>query len=95
MDVNIDFFNGIIEEEIYIEKPYGFELHGREYRVCRLKKTLYELKQEPKAWYFSMGFTKSEVDPNLYFILVGENPLILVLYMDYLFLTSAEELIVG
>jgi hypothetical protein len=42
-----------------------------------------------------MGFTKSEADPNLYFILVGTNPLILVLYVDDLFLTGAEELIAG
>jgi hypothetical protein len=42
-----------------------------------------------------MGFTNSEVDPNLYFILVGDNPLILVLYVDDLFITCAEENIVG
>jgi hypothetical protein len=42
-----------------------------------------------------MGFTKSEADPNLYFILVGADPLILVLYVDDLFLTGAEELIAG
>jgi hypothetical protein len=42
-----------------------------------------------------MGFTKSEVDPNLYFILIGEDALILVLYVDELFLTDAEELIAG
>jgi hypothetical protein len=78
MDVKTTFLNGIIEEEVYIEKPQGFEVHGRESHVCRLKKSLYGLKQAPRAWYSridgylqSMGFTKSEVDPNLYFILVG------------------------
>ena len=40
-----------------------------------------------------MGFTKSEVDPNLYFILVGSNPLILVLYIDDLFLIGAKGII--
>ena len=40
-----------------------------------------------------MGFTKSEVDPNLYFILVGEDPFILVLYDDDLFPIGIEELI--
>jgi hypothetical protein len=42
-----------------------------------------------------MGFTKSEADINLYIILVLVYPLILVLYIDYLFLTGAEELIAG
>jgi hypothetical protein len=42
-----------------------------------------------------MGFEKSEVDPNLYYILVGKDPLILVLYVDDLFLTRSENLIEG
>jgi hypothetical protein len=100
MDVKTTFLNGVIEEEVYIEKPQGFEVHGRESHVCRLKKALYGLKQAPRAWYSridgylqSMGFTKSEADPNLYLIQVGEDPLILVLYVDDLFLTGAEKLI--
>jgi hypothetical protein len=40
-----------------------------------------------------MGFTKSEADPKLYFIHIGFDPLILVLYMDDLFLTVIEEII--
>eukprot|EP00253_Pinus_taeda_P025691 PITA_25691 len=40
-----------------------------------------------------MGFTKSEADPNLYFIVIGEEPLILVLYVDDLVITGAEKLI--
>ena len=45
MDVNTAFLNGVIEEEVYIEKPQGFEVYGRESHVCRLKKALYSLKQ--------------------------------------------------
>jgi hypothetical protein len=51
MDVNTTFLNGLIEEEVYVEKPLGFEVHGRESHVCRLKKALYGLKQAPRAWY--------------------------------------------
>jgi hypothetical protein len=40
-----------------------------------------------------MGFTKSEADSNLYYILVKGEPLILVLYVDDLFLTGSEKLI--
>eukprot|EP00253_Pinus_taeda_P007523 PITA_07523 len=40
-----------------------------------------------------MGFTKSEADPNLYYIVIGEEPLILVLYVDDLIITDAERLI--
>jgi hypothetical protein len=40
-----------------------------------------------------MGFTKSEVDSNLYYIIVGGEPLIFVLYVDDLFLIGSERLI--
>jgi hypothetical protein len=42
-----------------------------------------------------MGFTKSEVDPNLFYIFVGTSLLILVLYVNDLFLTGVEKLIAG
>ena len=44
MDVKTTFLNGIIQEEVYVEKPQGFEIHERESRVCRMKKALYRLK---------------------------------------------------
>jgi hypothetical protein len=72
MDVKTIFLNGEIKEEVYVEKPLGFETRDRETHVCRLKKGLYGLKQEPSAWYgridnflMSLGFTKRSADPNL------------------------------
>ena len=50
MDVKTAFFNGVIEEEVCIEKPEGFEIFDSESHVCRLKKALYGLKQAPHAW---------------------------------------------
>jgi hypothetical protein len=94
MDVKTTFLNGVIEEEVYIEQPQGFEVEYRKTRVCRLKKALYKLKQDPRAWYgridsclTSLGFTKSKVDPNLYFKVMNDEPVILLLYVDDLFLT--------
>eukprot|EP00253_Pinus_taeda_P020612 PITA_20612 len=45
MDVKTAFLNGFIQEEVYIEQPQVFEVHGKESHVCRLKKALYGLKQ--------------------------------------------------
>ena len=66
--------------------------------VCKLKKTLYELKQAPRAWYgrrdsflTSLGFTKSKVDPNLYMDIMEDEPFILLMYVDDLFLTRNEK----
>jgi hypothetical protein len=100
MDVKIAFLNGLIQEEVYIEQPLGFEVHGRESHVCKLKKALYGLKQAPRAWYSridaylqQLGFEKSEADPNLYLIVVGKDLLILLLYVDDLFITGVDRLI--
>ena len=97
MDVKTAFLNGIIQEEVYVEHPQSFEIHGRESHVRRVKKALYGLKQAPRAGYSRiksylqrMGFQKSEADLNLYFIMVGDDPLILLLYLDDLFITSGE-----
>ena len=72
MDVKTTFLNRQIEEEVYIEQPEGFELHGTESHVCKLKKSLYGLKQVPRAWYVgidsdlqSLGFSKSIDDSKL------------------------------
>ena len=44
MDVKIAFLNGVVEEEVYVEQPLSFETHDRETHVCKLKKSLYDLK---------------------------------------------------
>jgi hypothetical protein len=44
MDVKTTFLNGVIEEEVYIEKPQGFEVEDKKSHVCKLKKALYGLK---------------------------------------------------
>ena len=38
MDVKTPFLNGVVEEEVYVEKPLGFETRDRESHVCKLKK---------------------------------------------------------
>jgi hypothetical protein len=100
MDVKTTFINGEIEEEVYIKQPNGFVIHENEFHVCRLKKALYGLKQAPRAWYaridehlMRLGFNKSFVDPNLYYKIVNGESLILVLYVDDLFLIGTESLI--
>jgi len=42
-----------------------------------------------------IGFKKSEADPNLYYIVVKGEMLILVVYVDDLFITGATSLIDG
>ena len=51
MDVKTTFLNGVVEEEVYVEKPLGFETHDRDTHVFKLKKALYSFKHAPRTWY--------------------------------------------
>jgi hypothetical protein len=100
MDVKTTFLNGVIEEEVYIEKPQGFEVKDMKSHVCKLKKSLYGLKQAPRSWYgcidsflTSLGFTESKADSNLYLKIMDNELVILLLYVDDLFLTREEKII--
>ena len=64
------------------------------------KKARYGLKQARRAWYARidsyliwLGFSKSHADPNLYYKVVNNATVILLLYVDDLFLTGEESLI--
>ena len=100
MDIKRIFRNGVIEEEVYNEQPQGFETHDKKTHVCKLKKALYGLKQPYRAWYgriddflMILGFTKSKAYSNLYYKVVDDGLMILLLYVDDLFLTGEEKII--
>jgi hypothetical protein len=50
LNVKSAFLNGSIKEEVYMEQPPGFEDKEYPNHVYKLHKTLYELKQAPRAW---------------------------------------------
>lgn len=100
MDVKTTFLNGTIEEEVYIEKLECLKTFDHELHVCRLKRELYGLKQEPHSWFTridnyltGLGFMKSEVNTNLYHIVVEGKFLTIVLYVDDLILIGDDQLI--
>jgi len=73
MEVKLSFLNGDLDEEIYIEKPEGFQLVDNEDYVCRLRNALYGLKKESRYWYSRLdrylqqqGFKKGNAYRNLY-----------------------------
>jgi hypothetical protein len=96
MDVKTAFLHRDLQEEIYMEQPPGY-VQNDSSLVCLLKKSLYGLKQSPRAWYAKMnnfligtGFSRCHYDPNVYTNKVGSHLIMLVLYVDDLILTGSD-----
>ena len=101
MDVKTTFLHGDLEEEIYMKQPEGFMVKGEKELVCKLKKSLYGLKQSPRLWYQKfdtfirgLGFTRRKADHCVYFKLIGDRVSYLVLYMDDMLRVGNEKEII-
>ncbi|KAA0040148.1 UBN2 domain-containing protein [Cucumis melo var. makuwa] len=53
MDVNTVFLNENLDEEVFMDQPEGFMVEGKEHMVCKLKRSIYGLKQASRQWYQS------------------------------------------
>jgi hypothetical protein len=100
MDVKTAFLHGNLEEEIYMKQPEGFVVKGKKELVCKLKKSSYRLKQSPRMWYqkfdtymLGLGFTSKE-DHCVYFKLIGDHLIYLVLYVDDMLLIGNNKEII-
>ena len=69
MDMKKAFLNSNLEEEVYMKQPEGFSSCEGEYLVCKLKKSIYRLKQASLQWYLifheviaSFGFEEIIMD---------------------------------
>jgi len=98
MDVKTAFFNGEFKGEIYMGQPQGFVHQGGEHLVCKLHKSLYGLKQSPRAWnqklnvfIKSIEFMKSEANPSVYVAQVGDVKFFIVVYVDDLILVCNDQ----
>lgn len=99
MDVKSAFLHGTLEENVYVQQPMGYVVKGSEDKVCKLDKSLYRLKQAPRAWfnridsYFvDQGFERSKAE-NTLFIKKGKNVKVLYvnIYVDDLVFTGDDE----
>ena len=57
IDVKTTFLNGDLEENVYMAQPKGFVMEGKERLGCRLKKSIYGLKQASRWWYLKFDQT--------------------------------------
>ena len=100
MDVVSAFLNGDLTEEIYMKQPPGYVQSGKEELVCKLRKSIYGLKQSPRCWneklcnhLKSASFKESGADPCVFIQSEQSNMKIIAVYVDDLILiakTSSE-----
>jgi hypothetical protein len=89
MDVKSAFLNGVIQEEVYVRQPPGFESPKYLDRVYKLSKTLYGLKQASRAWYARLkmfllehGYVMGSVDKTLFTLNHDTDFLLVQIYVD-------------
>jgi hypothetical protein len=98
MDVKTAFLNGNIDEMIYMKQPENFVTGDPKSMVCRLKKSIYGLKQASRQWYLKFhnivsleGFKSNLVDECIYLKFCGSKFIFLVLYVDDILLASNDK----
>jgi hypothetical protein len=89
MYVKSVFLNGVIQEEVYVKQPPGFENPKHTNRVYKLSKVLYGLKQVPRAWYARLktflldhGYVMRSVDKTLFTLKHSNGFLLVQIYVD-------------
>ena len=89
MDVKTAFLNGKLSEEVFMKQPEGFVKEGEKDLVCRLKKSIYGLKQSPRCWNTAldshlkkMKFVQTKADPCIYVFKDKTETVIIAVYVD-------------
>ena len=97
MDITTAFLNGELTQEIYMKQPVGFAADGKEHLVCRLKRSLYGLKQSSRCWnqvldsqLKKMGFQQSPSDPCIY-TSHKDGLFVLAVYVDDILLAARSQ----
>jgi histone deacetylase 1/2 len=98
LDVKNAFLHGVLEEEVYMKQPPGFESSSIPHYICKLDKALYGLKQAPRAWYSrlssklcALGFVPSKADTSLFLYNKSGIIIYMLIYVDDIIVTSSSD----
>jgi hypothetical protein len=102
LDVKIAFLNGVIQKEVYVRQPPGFENPKYPDRVYKLSKALYGLKQAPWAWYARLKpfllehwYVMGSVDKTLFTLNHGTHFLLVQIYVDDIIFGASSHTLVS
>jgi histone deacetylase 1/2 len=97
LDVSDAFLHGELKETVYCQHPVGFVDAEHPDYVCLLNKSMYGLRQAPRAWYQrfaahlrSLGFVTTGSDTSLFVPRHGSHTAWLLLYVDDIVLTASS-----
>jgi Reverse transcriptase (RNA-dependent DNA polymerase) len=97
LDVQNAFLHGDLKEQVFMSQPPGFLDQSKPDYVCLLSKSLYGLKQSPRAWFqklsqslLEFGFIASNYDPSLFLCHTNGQIIILLIYVDDIILTASD-----
>jgi histone deacetylase 1/2 len=97
LDIQNAFLHGVLEEEVFMRQPPGFEDPTYSSHLCRLYKALYGLKQAPRAWHTRLssvlgdiGFTPSTADTSLFILRRRGTTIYLLVYVDDIIVVSSS-----
>ena len=97
LDIRNVFLHKDLQEEVYMEQPPGFVAQGEIGTVCCLRKSLYGLKQSPRAWFdkFSQAvetfrMQKSKSDHFVFYKNFSSGIILLVVYVDDIVITRSD-----
>ncbi|GAB2268299.1 hypothetical protein Dimus_038706 [Dionaea muscipula] len=97
MDFKTAFLNGVLEEQVFVEQPLGYEAPGQEHQVLKLKRALYGLKQAPRTWNTTLdtylqqqGFTRCPHEYAFYVKKMEYKLLLICVYVDDLLITGSS-----
>ena len=97
LDVQNSFLHGVLEEEVHMRQPPGFESAKQPHMVCKLDKAINGLKQAPRAWYsklssklIDLGFVASKSDTSLFIYQKAGVTIYMLIYVDDTIVTSSS-----
>jgi hypothetical protein len=98
-DVKNAFLHGELSEEVYMELPPGCKIpEAYDKSVCKLKKSLYGLKQSPRAWFGrftksmkEFGYCQSNADHTLFIKKQQGKITALIVYVDDMVVTGNDD----
>jgi hypothetical protein len=96
LDVKNAFLHGELQERVYCQQPSGFIDSMHPDHVCLLSKSLYGLREAPRAWYQrfaghlqQLGSVSTGSDNSLFVLQRGGNMAWLLLYVNDIVLMAS------